>query len=67
MKMIKELLFITGLISSFNAMADSFCTGKISALSVGRSGTVMIQGPGGLPYIYLCNTENKFNNVETSA
>ena len=63
----KKYLFIVGIIFSFNSIADTSCTGKISALSIGRSGTVLIQGPGGLPYTYLCNTENKYNNVETSA
>ena len=62
----KYILFI-GLSLSFNSIADSSCTGKLSVLSIGRGGTVLIKGPGGLPYVYLCNTEIKSNEVEPSA
>ena len=65
--MLKLSSFVIAVTLSFNSVADSSCTGKISALSIGRTGMVLIKGPGGLPYTYLCNTENKYNNVETSA
>ena len=63
----KKHLLLIGLILSFNSLADSFCTGKLSVVSIGRGGTVLIKGPGGLPYVYLCNTESKQNGVEPSA
>ena len=63
----KKIIFISSLLFSFNSIADSSCLGKISALSIGRGGTVLVQGPGGLPSVYLCNTEYKYNNVEASA
>ena len=49
------------------ALADFSCKGKISYLAVGRNGTILVKGPGGLNYVYICNLQNKLNNVEVEA
>lgn len=67
MKLLKKITLFALVFLSFSASADSFCTGKIKQLAIGRSGTVLIAGPGGLPSTYLCNVNSKNNNVATEA
>lgn len=67
MKLLKTITLSVLVFLSFSASADSFCTGKIKQLAIGRSGTVLIAGPGGLPSTYLCNVNSKNNNVATEA
>lgn len=63
----KILISLILSIMSFSTLADSFCTGKINQLAIGRSGTVLIAGPGGLPSTYLCSVNLKQNNVEVES
>lgn len=63
----KFLVSIIFFIICFNTYADSTCIGKVKELAIGRSGTVLIAGPGGLPSTYLCNVNSKNNNVAPEA
>lgn len=67
MKLLKTITLSVLVFLSFSASADSFCTGKIKQLAIGRSGTVLIAGPGGLPSTYLCSVNIKQNNVEVES
>lgn len=49
------------------AVADSFCEGKVSKSGIGRSGTVILSGPGGLNAVYICSVKNEQNNVSVEA
>lgn len=49
------------------AFADTHCKGKVAYLAIGRGGMVLVNGPGGLPSVYLCNVQNKVNNVEVES
>ncbi|RYV04101.1 hypothetical protein SOPP22_01485 [Shewanella sp. OPT22] len=61
-KLLVCLLFFSG-----NSFADFYCKGKISGLGLGKSGVVLVSGPGGLPYTYLCSLNEKINGVEVEA
>ena len=63
----KTLISLLFLVSFSSYSADSFCTGEVVKLGVGRSGLVYVSGPGGLPVVYLCNLQNKDNNVEVES
>lgn len=43
----KVLVLILFFLISFKTYADSTCIGKVKELAIGRTGTVLIAGPGG--------------------
>jgi len=63
----KTLFFLTLLSLTSISIADTMCKGKIEYMGIGRSGVLLVKGPGGLPATYLCNTEVEMNNVKPSA
>ncbi|WP_251359725.1 hypothetical protein [Kangiella sp. TOML190] len=63
----KAIIFVILLLASSWSIGDTWCTGELNQLAVGRSGTVFVQGPGGLKGVYLCNLNLKNNNVEPEA
>ncbi|MES1192623.1 MAG: hypothetical protein ABUS47_16300 [Steroidobacter sp.] len=67
--MLKKLIVTcTILLIATPAFADSpSCIGKIGDLGVVRSGTVYVNGPGGLPSVYICNLATTQNNVDPEA
>ena len=60
---------LAGVLSAFSisAMADSTCQGKITYVGISRGANVLVSGPGGLPSTYLCDLQEKQNNVEPEA
>lgn len=44
------------------AHASYECQGTITQLGLGNDGTVVVQGPGGLPAIYLCSVSYTTSN-----
>ncbi|UTZ25495.1 hypothetical protein HB761_01305 [Vibrio campbellii] len=58
-------LFIS--VVTLPALADTHCKGKVTYLAIGRGGTVLVSGPGGLPSVYICNVQHKTNNVEVES
>lgn len=58
-------LFIS--VVTIPAFADTHCRGKVTYLAIGRGGTVLVSGPGGLPSVYICNVQNKYNDVEVES
>lgn len=61
----KKILLFVGLVVAVIAplaFADTHCN-----LAIGRGGMVLVNGPGGLPNVYLCNVQNKVNNVEVES
>ncbi|GLR04321.1 hypothetical protein GCM10007906_19080 [Vibrio hyugaensis] len=67
MKTILSLVGLLALVTTFPAISDTHCKGKVTYLAIGRSGTVLVNGPGGLPSVYLCNVQNKVNNIEVES
>ncbi|MCG7563005.1 MULTISPECIES: hypothetical protein [Pseudoalteromonas] len=67
MNLLKKISVSLVFLVSLPAFADSFCTGKVTKLGVGRHGVVYVSGPGGLPVVYLCNLQGKSNGIETES
>ncbi|MCR9907032.1 hypothetical protein NB545_06065 [Vibrio campbellii] len=70
MKLRKALLLTTSLIAiiaSLPSMAETWCEGPVTSIGVKKTGLVYTSGPGGLPVVYLCNLQNKVNNVEVES
>ena len=62
-----KIISIISLLLSSSVLAESTCIGKVSTLSIGRGGVLMVGGPGGLPDSYLCNVHTKNNDVQPEA
>lgn len=67
--MVKKIIAACATLSIAVAVfADApHCQGKIGDLGVVRSGTVYVNGPSGLPSVYLCNLATAQNNVDPEA
>lgn len=68
MKMLLRVgVLIISLFFGVAAFADMHCTGSIMALGVNRSGLMYVNGPGGLPSVYICNLFSEENGVKPDA
>jgi len=56
------LLFVPSI-----SYADKWCTGKVKYTGVSKHGVVFVNGPGGMPSVYLCNIVNQENAVKVEA
>ncbi|HCG8219563.1 hypothetical protein NB520_19700 [Vibrio antiquarius] len=61
------LLILFSACFSFSSTAETWCEGKVTSIGVKKSGLVYASGPGGLPVVYLCNLQNKVNDVEVES
>lgn len=62
-----SLLIFTAACVSPQSWAETHCEGKVTSIGIKKSGTVYTSGPGGLPVVYLCNLQNKMNDVEVES
>ncbi|TOK25039.1 hypothetical protein CGI23_11560 [Vibrio parahaemolyticus] len=67
MKIIGSFIVLLLSAATLPAFADTHCKGKVAYLAIRREGTVLVNGPGGLPSVYLCNVKHKTNNVEVES
>lgn len=62
-----RIVLICLLLLPLTAVADSYCSGKVNSVGMGRSGTLYLSGPGGLRAVYICSVKTETNNVSTEA
>ena len=67
MKIIGSFIALLLSVATLPAFADTHCKGKVAYLANGRGGTVLVNGPGGLPSVYICKVQLKINNVEVES
>lgn len=70
MKLSKALsltTLFTAIIVSLPSLAETWCEGPVTSIGVKKTGLVYTSGPGGLPVVYLCNLQNKVNDVEVES
>jgi len=57
-------LVVTLFVYLQSASADTTCRGEIEFVGLDNGGVVLLKGPGGLPYVYVCNLNEQANNVK---
>lgn len=66
-KVLSLTTLFTAIIVSLPSLAETWCEGPVTSIGVKKTGLVYTSGPGGLPVVYLCNLQNKVNDVEVES